>query len=286
MDSPELARLLAMADQLSPERYPERAVALNQRIVQLDPHNAAAYVRLARGYQAQRNFSAAVAACQDALSHNPQSVAAQRRLQRITEEWELYQQAQAIETYEEALRQRVVYRDQEHTDGIIACLWRAVELSPSRRQSISCHNALAAVYRSKKDTASLDLAAAEYEWVLHHVPGNLTARKGLSAVLRERQIRHQESEHEQRRQKQWAQRKSRHQRAQSEQHRKSTSATMKHPKTLEEALKLLKVKPPATRSAIKRAYRTQAQVVHPDHGGSHAAMVRLNAAYALALASV
>ena len=85
MDSLELARLLVMADRLSPERYPERAIALNQRIVELDPHNAAAYVRLARGYQAQQNFSAAVAACRDALSHNPQSTAAQRRLQRITE---------------------------------------------------------------------------------------------------------------------------------------------------------------------------------------------------------
>ncbi len=286
MDSFELARLLVMADQLSPERYPERAIALNQRIVQLDPRNAAAYVRLARGYQARRNFSAAVAACRDALSHNPQSVAAQRRLQRITEEWELYQQVQAIETYEEALRRRVAYKDQEQIDGVIACLWRAVELSPSRRQAISCHNALAAAYRSKKDAASLDLAAVQYEWVLHQVPGNLTARRGLTAVLREQQVRQREGEREQRRQKQWAQRKSHHQRAQSEQHRKSAFAPVKQPMTLEEALKLLKLKPPATRSAIKRAYRAQAQVAHPDHGGSHEAMVRLNAAYALALASV
>jgi tetratricopeptide (TPR) repeat protein len=286
MDSPELARLLALADQLSPERYPERAVALNQRIVQLDPHNAAAYVRLARGYQAQQNFSAAVAACRDALSRDPQSVAAQRRLQRITEEWELYQQVQTIQIYEEALRRRVVYKDQERIDGVIACLWRAVELSPSRSRSISCHNALAAAYRSKRDTASLDLAAVQYEWVLRHAPGNLTARRGLAAVLRERQVRQREGEREQRRQKQWAQRKSYHQRTQSEQHRKSASATTKQPKTLEEALNVLNVKSSATRSAIKRAYRAQAQVVHPDHGGSHAEMVRLNAAYTLALASV
>lgn len=286
MDSPELARLLAMADRLSPERYPERAIALNQRIVELDPHNAAAYVRLARGYQAQQNFSAAAAACQDALSHNPQSIAAQRRLQRITEDWELYQHVQEIKTYEEAIRRRVEYKEQERIEGVIACLWRAVELSPSRSRSISCHNALAAAYRSKKDTASLDRAAVQYEWVLRQAPNNLTARRGLASVLREQQVRQQEGEREQRRQKQWEQRKARHQRKQSEQHRKSSSATMKQPKTLEEALKLLNLKPPATRSAIKRAYRTQAQVAHPDHGGSHAAMVRLNAAYALALASV
>ncbi len=49
MDSPELAQLIATAEQLSPERYPDQAVALNQRVVQLDPQNAAAYVRLARG---------------------------------------------------------------------------------------------------------------------------------------------------------------------------------------------------------------------------------------------
>ena len=286
MDSFELARLLVMADQLSPERHPDRAIALNRRIVQLDPRNAAAYVRLARGYQAQRNFSAAVAACRDALCHNPQSVAAQRRLQRITEEWELYQHVQAIETYEESLRRRVAYKDQERIDGVIACLWRTVELSPSRRQAISCHNALAAAYRSKKDAASLDLAAVQYEWVLRQAPGNLTARRGLTAVLREQQVRQREGEREQRRQKQWAQRKSHHQRTQSEQHRRSASAPTKQPMTLEEALKLLKLKPPATRSAIKRAYRAQAQVAHPDHGGSHTAMVRLNAAYALALSSV
>src|SRR5690349_15817236 len=103
MDSSELAKLLALADQLSPERYPERAIALNQRIVQLDPSNAAAYVRLARAYQTQRDFPAAVAACQDALRQNPESIAAQRRWQRIIEERELYQQVQKIETYEEAL---------------------------------------------------------------------------------------------------------------------------------------------------------------------------------------
>lgn len=34
--------------------------------------------------------------------------------------------------------------------------------------------------------------------------------------------------------------------------------------------------------AIKRAYRTKAQQLHPDHGGDHDAMSQLNEAYAQA----
>jgi curved DNA-binding protein CbpA len=281
MDSSDLDRLLVLAEQLSPERYPERAITLNQQIVQLDPQNAAAYVRLARAYQAQRDFPSAVAACQDALRHNPESIAAQRRLQRITEEWDFFRQVQKITTYDEALRWRTIYKDRELREGVIACLWRALELSSSQRQEIACRNALAAAYRSKKDAASFDLASAQYEWVLRLAPDNPTARRGMVAVLREQQ-RHQR---EGRREYQRQQRRQRFQQQKAEQQRKAAQAAMKKPATLAEALVILNLKPPATRTQIKRAYRAQARVAHPDHGGSHAAMVALNAAYELALAS-
>src|SRR6185437_3984569 len=129
MDSPELAQLIATAEQLSPERYPDQAIALNQRIVRLDPRNAAAYVRLARGYQAQRSFAAAAAACRNALRHDPQSAAAQRRWYRITEERELARQAEAIATYDGAFRRGAAQKDLERLGEAIACLWRAVDLS-------------------------------------------------------------------------------------------------------------------------------------------------------------
>src|SRR6266566_1647951 len=60
---------------------------------------------------------------------------------------------------------------------------------------------------------------------------------------------------------------------------------VKLPRTIEEALVALHLTPPVTASDVKRAYRTQAFRAHPDHGGSHAAMVRINAAYELALAA-
>ena len=108
MDSaPDLAQLVAMAEHLSPERHPDQAVTLNQQILSLDPQNAAAYVRLARAYQAHRQFVAAVEACQAALQRNPKSTVAQKRLQRINEEWALAKRAQAITTFHEALRQGV-----------------------------------------------------------------------------------------------------------------------------------------------------------------------------------
>jgi len=60
---------------------------------------------------------------------------------------------------------------------------------------------------------------------------------------------------------------------------------VKLPRTVEEALAALHLTPPVTASDVKRAYRAQAFRAHPDHGGSHAAMVRINAAYELALAA-
>jgi len=57
------------------------------------------------------------------------------------------------------------------------------------------------------------------------------------------------------------------------------------PKTVAEAFKILHLTPPVTASDVKRAYRQQARQCHPDHGGSHAAMVGVNAAYELALAA-
>ena len=100
---PTPADLIATAEQLSPERLPDQAVELNQRLLQLDPTNAAAQVRLARAYQAQRKFAEAEAACQEALRLHPGSTVAKGRLQRITEGRTLAQQAQAVTSFEEAL---------------------------------------------------------------------------------------------------------------------------------------------------------------------------------------
>lgn len=298
MDSPELAQLIATAEQLSPERYPDQAVALNQRLVQLDPRNAAAYVRLARGYQAQRSFAAAIAACQNALRLQPESAAAQRRLQRVTEEWELARQAQAIAGYTEALSRGVAQKDEERLGEAIAYLWRAVDISATPLQAIRSRNALAAAYRSRKDPGSLDRAAALYEWVLRQAPGNATARRGLAAVLREqRAMGRGQWEHtwrradtraraeRDRRQEGERRRQQREYRSQRQQ-RKPAHQRMQKPATLAEALEILGLEPPVTREDIKRAYRKQAQVAHPDRGGSHVAMVIVNAAYELALASV
>lgn len=81
------------------------------------------------------------------------------------------------------------------------------------------------------------------------------------------------------------QRKRRRAKMQAEHERKTAYHLIKKPTTLAEALKVLKLQFPVTRYEITRAFRVQAQVVHPDHGGSHEAMVILNAAYELALAS-
>ena len=185
MEPPPLAALVAQAEQCSPERHPAQAVDLNQRIIQLDPANAAAYVRLARAYQAQRQFGAAEAACQEALRRNPQSTVAQKRLQRIREEWALAKRAQTITTFHEALRQGVEQKEREQAGYAIACLWRAVELSINRAHSIQSRTALGAAYRARKDSLSLERAAAQYALVLHHAPDHLPAMTGLAAVLRD-----------------------------------------------------------------------------------------------------
>ena len=127
----------------------------------------------------------AVAACQDALQRNPQSTVAQKRLQRINEEWALAKQAQAITTFPEALRRGVEQKDQEYAGLAIAYLWRAVELSINRAQSIQCRTALGAAYRARKDPLSLERAAAQYELVLRPAPVHLAAMTGLAAVLRD-----------------------------------------------------------------------------------------------------
>lgn len=160
-------------------------VDLNQQILALDPTNAAAHVRLARAYQAQRKFAEAKAACQEALRLNPGSTVAKQRLQRISEEWELAKQAQALSDWDEAFQRGVEEKADEYTGLAIAYLWRAIELSTSRWQSVACRTALGAAYCAMKDPLSLERAAAQYELVLHHVPDDLPAKKGLAAVLRD-----------------------------------------------------------------------------------------------------
>ncbi|HLV97382.1 MAG TPA: tetratricopeptide repeat protein [Ktedonobacterales bacterium] len=185
MPPSELADLIASAEQLSPERQPDQAVELNQHIAQLDPTNAAAHVRLARALQAQRKFAEAEAACQEALRLHPASIAALQRRQRIREEWELSRKAQAVSSFEEALQRGVEQKEEENAGLALAYLWRAVELSASRWQSIRSRTALGAAYRSLKDASSLERAAAQYRLVLQHAPDHLPAMTGLAAVLRD-----------------------------------------------------------------------------------------------------
>src|SRR5215472_13501425 len=142
-------------------------------------------MRLARAYQAQRKFAEAKAACQEALRLNPGSTVAKQRLQRISEEFALATQAQAVSSLEEAFRRGVEQKDQEYAGLAIAYLWRAVELSTSRAQSVHCRTALGGAYRARKDPVSLERAAAQYELVLQHAPEHLPALTGLAAVLRD-----------------------------------------------------------------------------------------------------
>jgi tetratricopeptide (TPR) repeat protein len=107
-------------------------------------------------------------------------------LQRITEEWELAKQAQDATGFEEALRLGVEQKNDEYVGLAIAYLWRAVELSTSRWQSVQSRTALGAAYRAMKDPLSQERAVAQYELVLKLVPHHLPALTGLAAVLRDR----------------------------------------------------------------------------------------------------
>lgn len=106
---------------------------------------------------------------------------------------------------------------------------------------------------------------------------------------RQRQEARERFAREQVRERETAQRRQRHQRqrkkAQQRKEPQPKREEVKLPRTVEEALAILHLSPPLTTSDIKRAYRTQAFQSHPDRGGSHAAMVKLNAAYELALAA-
>lgn len=97
---------------------------------------------------------------------------------------------------------------------------------------------------------------------------------------RERFAREQERETAQQQRQQRQQRK-----AQQRKEAQPKREEVQLPRTIEEALAALHLTPPVTASDIKRAYRIQAFKSHPDHGGSHAAMVKINAAYELALAA-
>ena len=185
MSTTKVAELIATAECLSPERFPVQAMDLNQQVLQLDPTNAAAHVRLARAYQAQRKFAEAKAACQEALRLNPGSTAAKQRLQRISEEYALATQAQSVSDWDAAFQRGIEQKADDYAGLAIAYLWRAVELSASRRQSVACRTALGAAYRALKDPLSLERAAAQYELILKHVPDDLPAKTGLAAVLRD-----------------------------------------------------------------------------------------------------
>jgi flagellar biosynthesis GTPase FlhF len=97
--------------------------------------------------------------------------------------------------------------------------------------------------------------------------------------------RRREQETEQQRERRREQREKRKQKKTDPQRQAPRREEVTLPRTYEEALALLHLKAPTTASEVKRAYRTQAMRAHPDHGGSHAAMVTINAAYELALAS-
>jgi FtsZ-interacting cell division protein YlmF len=56
---------------------------------------------------------------------------------------------------------------------------------------------------------------------------------------------------------------------------------IKVPRTSQEAYAILALVPPVTLAEVKRAYRAKARECHPDHGGSHAQMVGINAAFEL-----
>jgi flagellar biosynthesis GTPase FlhF len=133
---------------------------------------------------------------------------------------------------------------------------------------------LFANYRSLRDQME-QAHWAEYE------------RQRQEAQVRAEQERLEEEARRERKRQQQRERRQRQKEKKAEEPRKPQPKheSIKLPKTFDEALALLKLTYPVTRDKIKKAYWAQAQVAHPDHGGSHAAMVRLNAAYELALAA-
>jgi hypothetical protein len=98
---------------------------------------------------------------------------------------------------------------------------------------------------------------------------------------------HQQQKRQQKKDtKQERQRAAKQERQKAEQQREAKSREeVRLPKTVNEAFALLHLKAPTTASEIKRAYHIQAMRCHPDHGGSHAAMISINAAYEIALAA-
>jgi flagellar biosynthesis GTPase FlhF len=102
---------------------------------------------------------------------------------------------------------------------------------------------------------------------------------------REEFARQQQQERAERERRRREQADEERRRADEQQRKTPKREEVKLPKTLEEALAVLHLSPPITASAIRRAYRAQALKCHPDRGGSHAAMVEINAAYEIALAA-
>jgi hypothetical protein len=105
------------------------------------------------------------------------------------------------------------------------------------------------------------------------------ARERFARQEQERRRREQEAG------PQRQQREKRQQKKAKEERKTASCEKVTLPKTFEEALALLHLLAPVTSDEIKRAYRAQALRAHPDKGGSHAAMVCINAAYQVALAA-
>ncbi|MGH2496584.1 MAG: J domain-containing protein [Ktedonobacteraceae bacterium] len=95
--------------------------------------------------------------------------------------------------------------------------------------------------------------------------------------------RRREQETEQQHQKRREQRKKRQPKKAGEERKAPNREEVTLPTTLAEALALLHLTAPVTSRDVKRAYHTLAFRAHPDHGGSPGAMVKINAAYELAL---
>jgi len=115
-----------------------------------------------------------------------------------------------------------------------------------------------------------------------------TREQELARQRRERKTQRQrERRQEQRQQDQWKEAEEERRQKEAEAARRKAEQQrreeVKLPQTLEEALAILHLTSTCTAEDIKRAYRKLAFKCHPDHGGSHAAMCSINAAYELAL---